>query len=97
MMISLAMYCKGFTGQWDHPQVYCQADDAILCRPCDTRIHSANKLASRHIRVELNRRPNGPLGSCPDHSGAEADMYCTDARWKISDVERCVEVWQGVM
>eukprot|EP00435_Cladocopium_sp_Y103_P051211 s453_g15.t2 len=35
--------------------VYCQADDAILCRPCDTRIHSANKLASRHIRVELNR------------------------------------------
>ena len=70
-------------------EVYCQADDAILCRPCDTRIHSANKLASRHIRVELNRRPNGPLGSCPDHSGAEADMYCTDAghhqlRWRLA-------------
>lgn len=63
-------------------QVYCQADDAILCRPCDSRIHSANKLASRHIRVDLNRRPNGPLGSCPDHSGAEADMYCTDA-WAV--------------
>lgn len=63
--------------------VYCQADDAILCRPCDTRIHSANKLASRHIRVELNRRPNGPLGSCPDHSGAEADMYCTECKLPV--------------
>lgn len=72
-------------------KVYCQADDAILCRPCDSRIHSANKLASRHIRVDLNRRPNGPLGSCPDHSGAEADMYCTDARavfWGC--LERCM-------
>ena len=60
-------------------EVYCEADDAIFCRPCDGRIHSANKLAARHIRVDINRRPNAPLGSCPDHAGSEADMYCTDA------------------
>lgn len=62
------------------PEVYCEADDAILCRPCDSRIHSANKLASRHIRVDINRRPNGPLGHCLDHNGSEADMYCTAAQ-----------------
>ncbi|CAE7696522.1 BBX19 [Symbiodinium pilosum] len=60
--------------------VYCEADDAILCRPCDSRIHSANKLASRHIRVEINRRANAPLGGCPDHVGTEADMYCTECK-----------------
>ena len=65
-------------------KVYCEADDAILCRPCDTRIHSANKLASRHIRVEINRRPNAPLGNCLDHNGSEADMYCT-APWRRTD------------
>ncbi|CAE7626717.1 BBX19 [Symbiodinium sp. CCMP2456] len=60
--------------------VYCEADDAIFCRPCDSRIHSANKLAARHIRVDINRRPNAPLGSCPDHAGSEADMYCTECK-----------------
>ncbi|OLP84564.1 Zinc finger protein CONSTANS-LIKE 10 [Symbiodinium microadriaticum] len=60
--------------------VYCEADDAIFCRPCDSRIHSANKLAARHIRVDINRRPNAPLGNCPDHAGSEADMYCTECK-----------------
>ncbi|CAJ1377318.1 unnamed protein product, partial [Effrenium voratum] len=63
--------------------VYCEADDAILCRPCDSRIHSANKLASRHIRVEINRRPNAPLGNCLDHLGTEADMYCAECKLPV--------------
>lgn len=33
--------------------VYCQADDAYLCRKCDKWVHGANFLASRHIRCFL--------------------------------------------
>ncbi|KAK8686673.1 hypothetical protein V6N13_125696 [Hibiscus sabdariffa] len=32
---------------------YCSADDAFLCQGCDTSVHSANQLASRHTRVRL--------------------------------------------
>ncbi|KAJ8538783.1 hypothetical protein K7X08_030079 [Anisodus acutangulus] len=31
--------------------VFCKADLAFLCLPCDSKIHAANKLASRHARV----------------------------------------------
>ncbi|EPS73275.1 hypothetical protein M569_01485, partial [Genlisea aurea] len=31
--------------------VFCRADSAFICVPCDGRIHAANKLASRHARV----------------------------------------------
>ncbi|XP_060190378.1 B-box domain protein 30-like [Lycium barbarum] len=33
--------------------VYCQADDAFLCRKCDKWVHGANFLAQRHIRCLL--------------------------------------------
>ncbi|PON93281.1 B-box-type zinc finger [Trema orientale] len=33
--------------------VYCQADDAYLCRKCDQWVHGANFLARRHIRCFL--------------------------------------------
>ncbi|MCD7469178.1 hypothetical protein HAX54_008028 [Datura stramonium] len=33
--------------------VYCQADDAFLCRKCDKLVHGANFLAQRHIRCIL--------------------------------------------
>ncbi|KAG4999238.1 hypothetical protein JHK82_020414 [Glycine max] len=32
---------------------FCAADDAFLCHACDTLVHSANQLASRHERVRL--------------------------------------------
>ncbi|TKY60925.1 Zinc finger protein CONSTANS 16 [Spatholobus suberectus] len=32
---------------------FCAADDAFLCHGCDTLVHSANQLASRHERVRL--------------------------------------------
>nr|GMD21759.1 zinc finger protein CONSTANS-LIKE 4-like [Ipomoea batatas] len=31
--------------------VFCRADTAFLCAACDTKIHAANRLASRHARV----------------------------------------------
>ncbi|CAI8592739.1 unnamed protein product [Vicia faba] len=33
--------------------LYCQADDAYLCRKCDEKVHEANFLALRHIRCFL--------------------------------------------
>ncbi|KAM7271566.1 hypothetical protein ACFE04_030780 [Oxalis oulophora] len=33
--------------------LYCQADDAFLCRKCDTKVHGANFLALRHVRCFL--------------------------------------------
>ncbi|KAJ9176945.1 hypothetical protein P3X46_012204 [Hevea brasiliensis] len=33
--------------------LYCQADDAYLCRQCDKWVHGANFLAFRHIRCFL--------------------------------------------
>lgn len=33
--------------------LYCQADDAYLCRKCDKWVHCANFLAQRHIRCIL--------------------------------------------
>lgn len=35
--------------------VYCQADNAFLCRKCDRSVHGANFLAQRHIRCLLCR------------------------------------------
>jgi hypothetical protein len=42
--------------------VLCCADEAALCRRCDAAVHSANRLASRHSRVELlpSAATNGP-------------------------------------
>eukprot|EP00262_Sarcandra_glabra_P014934 TRINITY_DN44_c0_g1_i1.p1 TRINITY_DN44_c0_g1~~TRINITY_DN44_c0_g1_i1.p1 ORF type:complete len:369 (-),score=-1.58 TRINITY_DN44_c0_g1_i1:205-1311(-) len=31
--------------------LFCRADSAFLCLSCDSKVHSANKLASRHERV----------------------------------------------
>ncbi|GMJ03383.1 microProtein 1a, B-box domain protein 31 [Hibiscus trionum] len=33
--------------------LYCQADDAYLCRKCDRWVHEANFLALRHVRCFL--------------------------------------------
>ncbi|GJN29031.1 hypothetical protein PR202_gb17221 [Eleusine coracana subsp. coracana] len=33
--------------------VYCRADAAYLCASCDTRVHGANRVASRHERVRV--------------------------------------------
>ncbi|KAG6585510.1 zinc finger protein CONSTANS-LIKE 4-like [Cucurbita moschata] len=33
--------------------LFCRADSAFLCLGCDSKVHAANKLASRHARVWL--------------------------------------------
>jgi B-box zinc finger len=38
-------------------RVYCAADNAFLCAPCDSSVHSANPLARRHHRVPISPAP----------------------------------------
>ncbi|CDJ54036.1 hypothetical protein, conserved [Eimeria brunetti] len=56
--------------------IWCPADMAKLCEACDERLHSYNKLVSRHIRVPLNEMPK-PSGRCKQHTGEEYEAFCT--------------------
>ncbi|XP_068638659.1 putative zinc finger protein At1g68190 [Aristolochia californica] len=47
----MAMNCE-FCGV-SRPSLYCNADMASLCIPCDARVHSANNLSKRHERLPL--------------------------------------------
>ncbi|KAK2445892.1 zinc finger protein CONSTANS-LIKE [Trifolium repens] len=48
MSSKLCDYCKSATAT-----LYCRPDSAFLCGDCDSEVHAANKLASRHPRVTL--------------------------------------------
>ncbi|EEF46671.1 DNA binding protein, putative [Ricinus communis] len=48
---SANMVCCELCGS--RASLYCQADDAFLCRKCDKWVHGANFLANRHIRCFL--------------------------------------------
>ncbi|KAJ9184126.1 hypothetical protein P3X46_007897 [Hevea brasiliensis] len=46
MAYKLCDSCKSATAT-----LFCRADSAFLCINCDSKVHAANKLASRHARV----------------------------------------------
>lgn len=46
MASKLCDSCKSATAT-----LFCRADSAFLCLGCDSKVHAANKLASRHARV----------------------------------------------
>ncbi|XP_034917627.1 zinc finger protein CONSTANS-LIKE 4 [Populus alba] len=48
MASKLCDSCKSATAT-----LFCRADSAFLCISCDSKIHAANKLASRHARVSV--------------------------------------------
>nr|CAD1821418.1 unnamed protein product [Ananas comosus var. bracteatus] len=54
--------------------LFCAADEAALCRPCDEKVHMCNKLASRHVRVGL-ADPN-EVPRCDICENAPAFFYC---------------------
>ena len=49
--------------------LFCRADSAFLCLSCDSKIHAANKLASRHARVVVCE----VCEQCPAHVTCKAD------------------------
>ncbi|KAK7404399.1 hypothetical protein VNO78_05269 [Psophocarpus tetragonolobus] len=54
--------------------IFCAADEAALCSACDHKIHMCNKLASRHIRVDLADPTDVPR--CDICENEPAFFYC---------------------
>ncbi|CAM8912214.1 hypothetical protein QQ045_024118 [Rhodiola kirilowii] len=54
--------------------LFCAADEAALCQSCDDQVHMCNKLASRHIRVQLAAPSAVPR--CDICENAPAFFYC---------------------
>ncbi|GAA0164579.1 hypothetical protein LIER_20177 [Lithospermum erythrorhizon] len=51
------------------PAVFCEADAAHLCLPCDSMVHSANALSKRHPRILICElcRNHPAYARCTDH------------------------------
>lgn len=54
--------------------LFCAADEAALCRPCDDKVHTCNKLASRHVRVVL--ADPSEVSRCDICEVSPAFFYC---------------------
>ncbi|KAH9568965.1 hypothetical protein CY35_03G106900 [Sphagnum magellanicum] len=54
--------------------LFCAADEAALCHKCDEKVHACNKLASRHVRIELAETRAVPL--CDICENASAFFFC---------------------
>jgi hypothetical protein len=63
--MKLCEVCKGSPAV-----VFCAADQACLCHNCDTEIHSANALSSRHERISLLGVKDSPLSEEQAETGA---------------------------
>lgn len=58
--------------------VMCCADEAALCTSCDTRVHAANKLANKHVRVPLVGQLESPkCDICQEKTGF---FFCLEDR-----------------
>ncbi|GBG70921.1 hypothetical protein CBR_g8223 [Chara braunii] len=55
-------------------QYFCAADEAALCMTCDEKVHGCNKLASRHVRLELAEARAVPR--CDICENAPAFFFC---------------------
>lgn len=55
-------------------RLFCAADEAALCKACDEKVHGCNKLASRHVRLELAEARTVPR--CDICENAPAFFYC---------------------
>ncbi|KAL2920947.1 B-box zinc finger protein 25 [Bienertia sinuspersici] len=59
--------------------VICCADEAALCAKCDVEVHAANKLASKHQRLQLNSL-SSKLPSCDICQEKPAFIFCVEDR-----------------
>ncbi|KAM7461237.1 hypothetical protein LguiA_029358 [Lonicera macranthoides] len=59
--------------------VICCADEAALCAKCDTEVHAANKLASKHQRLMLQSTSN-KLNPCDICQEKAALIFCVEDR-----------------
>jgi hypothetical protein len=57
-------------------EFYCASDVANLCKNCDLQLHSANKLASRHIRTPIGKGAD-VFGHCRLHKDKLVEFFCS--------------------
>ncbi|KAI9216609.1 hypothetical protein BC828DRAFT_393205 [Blastocladiella britannica] len=57
-------------------EFHCAADAANLCKSCDTQLHSANKLASRHTRTPIGKGVD-VFGNCRLHPEKQVEFFCS--------------------
>jgi len=56
-------------------QFFCAADEAALCAKCDEKVHGCNKLAGRHVRLQLKESWSVPR--CDICETAAAFLHCS--------------------
>ncbi|XP_062193001.1 zinc finger protein CO3-like [Phragmites australis] len=68
--------------------VYCPADAAALCGPCDAAVHAANPLASRHERVPMAAAAATVAAAFGVyHDLFEADDVDAAASWPVASAQ----------
>ncbi|KAL8172022.1 hypothetical protein V2J09_023826 [Rumex salicifolius] len=60
--------------------VFCSADEAALCDDCDSRVHQANKLASKHQRFSLLQSSSSQSPICDICQEKKALLFCQQDR-----------------
>ncbi|PIN12090.1 hypothetical protein CDL12_15290 [Handroanthus impetiginosus] len=60
--------------------VFCTADEAALCKNCDSRVHNANKLASKHSRFSLLNPRAKESPQCDICQERRALLFCQEDR-----------------
>lgn len=60
--------------------VFCSADEAALCDDCDSRVHQANKLASKHQRFSLLQSSSKHAPLCDICQEKKALLFCQQDR-----------------
>eukprot|EP00253_Pinus_taeda_P002077 PITA_02077 len=72
-------------------QFFCAADEAALCAKCDEKVHGCNKLASRHVRLQLRESWSIPrCDICETAAGINA-FFCNCSR-KCSSKHQAVQI-----
>ncbi|KAK6937913.1 B-box-type zinc finger [Dillenia turbinata] len=66
-------------------EVLCCADEAVLCKACDEKVHAANKLSLKHQRVSLLNHLASPssssnLPSCNNCKEKTGYLFCLEDR-----------------
>nr|ADA67904.1 CONSTANS [Lolium arundinaceum] len=76
--------------------VYCHADSAYLCASCDVRIHTANRVASRHERVRLSEayKHEPAVLECRPGTAASCAAYEAQVHYAnlLAGMHQCVPV-----
>lgn len=62
--------------------IFCVNDNASLCSGCDLNIHSANPVASRHVRTPLQLSSLEPSGDLGEHNSESSSIAgCQSCRY----------------